>query len=93
MVVDTTEVRKLNFGQISDYIAMIGLAQIDLDKDLRAAPSILNVFKDPDEQGPMEMCPWDKALLHALYSTPQRSKTQLPEMQVAALTEIRANSQ
>jgi hypothetical protein len=88
VVVDTTQVRKLNFGQISDYIGIIGLAQINLDKDMGEAPTILNVFKESGESRPTEMTPWDKALLHALYSTPQRNKMQLSEMQTAALHQI-----
>ena len=93
VVIDTTQVRKLNFGQISDYIGMLGLAQIDLDNDLGGAPSILKVFKDSGEPPPMEMTVWDKALLHALYSTPQRNKMQLSEMQTAMLNEIAAKTQ
>ncbi len=88
VVVDTTQVRKLNFGQISDYIGVIGLAQINLDKDMGEAPTILNVFKESSESRPTEMTLWDKALLHALYSTPQRNKMQLSEMQTAALDQI-----
>ena len=93
VVVDATKVRKLNFGQLSDYIGMIGLAQVNLDKDLADAPSILNVFKDSDEASPQEMTAWDKALLHALYNTPQRNKMQLSEMQSAAFREITAKAQ
>ena len=93
VVVDTTQVRKLNFGQISDYIGIVGLAQIDLDKDLGRSPTILNVFKDSDELRPMDMTPWDRALLHALYSTPQRNKMQLSEMQTAMLNEITAKAE
>jgi hypothetical protein len=79
VVIDTTLVRKFNFSQISDYISTIGLAPIDLEKDLGSVPTILNVFKDSGDARPMEMTVWDKALLHALYSTPQRSKAQLSD--------------
>jgi hypothetical protein len=72
---------------------MIGLAQINLDKDLGAAPTILNVFRDSGEARPQEMTAWDKALLHALYNTPQRNKMQQSEMQTAAFTEITAKAQ
>jgi hypothetical protein len=92
VVVDTTQVRKLNFGQISDYIGLTGLAQTDLEKDLGNAPTILNVFRDPGDARPMEMTVWDKALLHALYSTTQRSKAQLSEMQTSMLNDITAKA-
>jgi hypothetical protein len=92
VVVDTTQVRRLNFGQIGDYIGMIGLAPIDLDKDLGDAPTILNMFKDSDESR-AEMTVWDKALLHALYSTTPNSKAQLSEIQTAVMSDIAANGQ
>jgi hypothetical protein len=92
VVVDGTKVRDLNFGQLSDYIGMIGLAQIDLDKDLGDAPTILNLFRGSEESRPKEMTVWDKALLHALYSTSQRSKLQVSQIQTAALNEIVAGS-
>jgi len=88
VVVDATKVRELNFGQLSDYVGMVGLAQIDLDKDLGDAPTILSLFKRSAESRPIEMSAWDRALLHALYSTPQRNKMQLSEMQTAALEDI-----
>jgi len=93
VVVDAAKVRELNFGQLSDYVGMIGLAQIDLDKDLGDAPTILSVFKYSGESRPKEMTVWDKALLHALYSTPQRNKMQLSEMQTAAFRDITAKAQ
>jgi hypothetical protein len=72
---------------------MIALAHIDLEKDLASAPTILNVFKDSGDARPMEMTVWDKALLHALYSMPQRSKAQLSQMQTAMLNDITAKAQ
>jgi hypothetical protein len=93
VVIDFTQVRTLNFGQISDYVGMIGLAHIDPDKDFASAPTILNVFKDSDESRPTEMTVWDKALLHALYHAPQRNKMQLSEMQTAAFEDITAKMQ
>jgi hypothetical protein len=93
VVVDATKVRELNFGQLSDYIGMIGLAQINLDKDLGEAPTILSIFRDSGESRPKEMTDWDKAMLHALYSTPQRNKMQLSEMQTEAFKEITAKAQ
>jgi hypothetical protein len=90
VVVDPKEVHALNIGQLVDYIALIGMAQINLDKDLGPAPSILKVFNASETSPPLEMTVWDKALLHALYSTPQRSVTQLSQMETAALRDISA---
>ena len=71
---------------------MLGLAPVDLDKDLGAAPTILNQFRNSTQLGPMEMTAWDRALLHALYSTPQKSKTQVSEIQTAMLKDIAAKA-
>jgi len=91
VVVDPTKILDLNFGQLTDYIAMIGLAEVDLDKDLGDAPTILSLFRNPAGSRPLEMTPWDRALLHALYNTSHKDKMQLSEMQTAALNEIVAD--
>jgi hypothetical protein len=93
IVVDAGKIRDLNFGQLADYIGMAGFSQADLDRDLTDAPTILNLFRAPSATRPQEMSAWDRALLRALYSTPQRDKMQLSQMQTAAYTEIAANRQ
>ncbi len=92
VVVDPMQVDKLNFGQLVDYIGLVGLAQINLDKDLGQVPSILKVFNASDASSPLEMTSWDKALLLALYSTPQRERMQLSKMETVALKVIASNS-
>jgi hypothetical protein len=92
IVVDVNKVRDLNFGQIADYIGLIGLAQIDLDHDTGDAPTILNLFKQANSR-PQGMTEWDKALLHALYRTSHKDKMQLSQIQTAALKEIADSGQ
>jgi hypothetical protein len=92
IVVDAKKVTDINIGQLADYVGLIGLAQINLDKDLDDAPTILSLFRGSEAARPKEMTEWDKALLHALYSTPQRSKMQISAMQTAALKDITSNS-
>jgi hypothetical protein len=55
VVVDPKQVHALNIGQLVDYIALIGLAQINLDKDLGQAPSILKVFNASEASPRLEM--------------------------------------
>jgi hypothetical protein len=93
VVVDAAKVRDLNFGQLADFIAMAGFAQVDLDRDLTDTPTILNLFRAMPNVRPAEMTPWDKAVLHALYSTAQRNKMQLSEMQTVAFHDITAKPQ
>jgi hypothetical protein len=81
VVVDSAQVSKLNIGQLVDYIGLTGLAEINLDKDLGEAPSILKVFAASEvAPQPLEMTAWDKALLQSLYATPQNNRLQLSEI-------------
>ncbi|MHB8477069.1 MAG: hypothetical protein ACYDBZ_12380 [Steroidobacteraceae bacterium] len=88
VVVDPALVEKLDMGQLADYIGLVGLAQINLDRDLGHAPSILNVFHPSETAPPQALTTWDKALLFALYNTQQGSPMQLSNMQTAALNYI-----
>jgi hypothetical protein len=44
VVVDLPSVKEVNFGQLTDYVAMIGLAEINLDKTIVNAPTVLHLF-------------------------------------------------
>jgi len=90
VIVDPAQVSKLNIGQLVDYVGLVGLAEINLDKDLGEAPSILKVFAASETSPPVEMTAWDRAMLQALYTTPQRSKVQLSQMETATLKLIAA---
>lgn len=72
VVVDSRRISSLNMGQLADYIAMIGLAQIRLDSNTGTAPTILRTFQEtnPQLQG---LSPWDQAFLRSLYTTDQSS--------------------
>ena len=72
-----------------DYIGIVGLAEINLDKDLGDAPTILKAF-NTSEAPPSEMTAWDKAMLQSLYTTPQRNRIQLQQMETATLKLIAA---
>jgi hypothetical protein len=80
-------------GSGGSHLLELGLPQINLDKDLGQAPSILKVFNASEASPPLEMTPWDRALLHALYTTPQRNVVQLSEMQTAMLRDLTAKVQ
>jgi hypothetical protein len=67
VVLDTDALDQANFLQITDYIAMVALAQIDPDAE-PAAPSILRLFKPAEAQEEM-LTRWDQAYLTALYRT------------------------
>jgi hypothetical protein len=85
IVVDPAQVSKLNIVQLVDYIGLVGLAEINLDRDVGEAPTILKVFAASDIAPPVEMTAWDKALLQSLYTTPQRNRMQLSQMETTTL--------
>jgi hypothetical protein len=91
VVVDSTKLGNINFGQLTDYIGFIGLAQINLDKPLGDVPSILQLFTVNDDSRPAAMTAWDRALLHGLYSTEQRSRVQKSQIETVALRDIESN--
>jgi hypothetical protein len=77
IVVDGRQTTKISIGQLADYIAMIGLAQIRVQADTGTAPSILHLFQGSDPQ-PLGLSPWDEAFLHSLYTTEQSSVLEVP---------------
>lgn len=66
VIVDVTRTGDADLGQISDYVAMVVLAQIDPDADLRAYPTILNLFSDVAVDA--GLTDWDRSWLAALYA-------------------------
>jgi hypothetical protein len=75
VVVDMRQMNGVDIGQLADYVSMIGLAQIRLDA-LPAGPSILTLVEN-EKDAPEGLSAWDRALLYALYHTPQEK----PEVQ------------
>lgn len=67
IVVDLAQTDGLSADQLSDYIAMVALAQIDPDADTSGHDTILNLFL-ADADPPLGMTSWDRSYLHALYS-------------------------
>ena len=88
VVVDSTKISNINFGQLTAYIGLVGLAQINFEKQPGDVPTILRLFESSGESRPPEMTVWDRALLRALYSTSQTSVMQISQMQSAALKDI-----
>jgi len=93
VVVDSTKIGNIDFGQLTDYIGLVSLAQINFEKQPGDVPTILRLFDSSAGSRPPEMSAWDKALLRALYSTSQTSVMQLSQMQAAALKDIAGKSQ
>lgn len=91
VVVDLKSVAGLQFGQLADYIAMVGLSEVSLDADLGAAPSVLQLFAKgsaPGPASPQGLTVWDQAFLKALYTTQQASVMQRSEITHAMLESV-----
>jgi hypothetical protein len=78
IVVDEKRVKGYTLGQLTDYVGMIGLTQINLDSAQQVGPSILHLFAAASPAGdrPGGLSSWDQAFLKGLYSTEQGSRWQ-----------------
>ncbi len=88
VIIDAQKVTGLTFGQLADYVSMISLVEINPDKGVGEAPSILKVFAEQESAPPQGLSIWDQALLHAVYTTSQKDRAQLSEIQTATLDAI-----
>lgn len=70
IIVDVTRLGDTSFVQLTDYVALIAMAQIDPDADTAAYDTVLNVFDAPNSAP--GLTEWDWAYLEALYSNRSR---------------------
>lgn len=87
IVVDARMTTGVSFGQLAAYLAMVGLAQVRLDAKLGDAPTILQLFSNPEKAPPLGLSPWDQSYLKALYHT-QHEKTQRLAVARSMLQEV-----
>ena len=87
IVIDLRRLKQTNIGQLADYIALVGLADVRLDVDPNAAPSILRLFT-AHASAPPGLTRWDRALLYSLYNTRQQDKEQVSDMESTMVSRI-----
>lgn len=80
VLVDFDDVKEMKLGALTDYISMVGLAQVDLDGNWGDAPTVLRLFSNSADAAAQRMSAWDRSFLKALYSTPQKSRFQRSEI-------------
>jgi hypothetical protein len=70
IVVDARQAAGLQFQALSDYVAMVSLAQLDPAGETTNIPSILNLFAEQQagRTPPAAMTEWDEAYLNGLYN-------------------------
>jgi hypothetical protein len=80
VLVDFDDVKAIKLGALTDYISMVGMAQVDLDGNWGDAPTVLRLFSNSADAAVQRMSAWDRSFLKALYHTPQKSRFQRSEM-------------
>jgi hypothetical protein len=88
VVIDTSYPKEFKLGQLIDYAAMVGLAQIPANEDLGDAPSILRLFGESPDAEPSGLTAWDSAFLRALYHSDQGNTAQRSEIAVQMIHEV-----
>jgi hypothetical protein len=82
VIVDTAYPKPVKLGQLVDYAAMVGLADITLDMNLGDVPSILRIFDQPPDAQASGLTHWDEAFLSGLYHSDQATQTQRSQIAV-----------
>jgi hypothetical protein len=85
VMVDSNRLQQLRMGQLADYIAMVGLAEVRLDSDLGLTPTILRLFDKAGDSVPQSISGWDQAFLKSLYGTQQKGVMQVSEIETSML--------
>jgi len=69
VVVNDAETGQATFGQLTDYVAMVALARVDLSADFAGTDSILRLFATADSvtPPPSRLTAWDQSFLKTLY--------------------------
>jgi hypothetical protein len=76
VVIDSAQIKGFKVGQIADYTAMVGLAELVEPRAALALPSVFNMFF-PGDPKPPGLSDWDRWFLRALYHSDARSVTQI----------------
>lgn len=88
VLIDSRRARGVSFGQLADYVALIGLAELRLDAEVGEAPTLLRLFSAPGKAPLPGLSSWDQSFLKALYHTEQTDTMQLSEIKIAIVRDI-----
>ncbi|MES2835555.1 MAG: hypothetical protein V4707_12695 [Pseudomonadota bacterium] len=67
VIIDIDDIANVSFEQLTDYVALVTLAQIDPEADTSSFTTVLNIFENPGAT-PM-LSEWDWSYLRALYGS------------------------
>jgi hypothetical protein len=71
IIVDGARTNGVGLAPIADYVAMAGLADLNLEAELGDDVTILRLFSAPANQRPAGLTSWDRSFLSALYHSEQ----------------------
>jgi hypothetical protein len=74
VIIDGKLANGAGLAQLTDYAAMTGLADLDLEADVGSVPTILRLFAESPQQRPAGLTGWDQSFLSALYHSEQSSR-------------------
>lgn len=90
IIVDARQAQGLQFQALSDYVAMVSLAQLNPEGETTAVPSILNLFsaRDAGVEPPAAMTEWDEAYLDGLYNARRTAPREIWQVRDIARTMV-----
>jgi hypothetical protein len=88
VVVDFWKIEGLTFGQVADYVAMVGLAQLRAEPQPGAVPSILGLFQEGGDERAKALTVWDQAFLKSIYASRDGSITELTQIKLKMTEEL-----
>jgi hypothetical protein len=79
IIVDARQANGVTFQALSDYLAMVSLAQLDPEGETTGVPTVLSMFADRDAGRaiPAAMTEWDEAYLDGLYNARRTAPSDL----------------
>jgi hypothetical protein len=85
VVVDVTKANGYSLDSVASYAAMVSFAQINDKQDFAGFPSVLSLFATNTDKAsaPTDLTDWDKAYLHALYTTPPNREAWIQRTRLA----------
>ena len=90
VVVDKKQTNTRELGALTDYIAMIALAQVSrgFDSGPGDVPTILRLFEETDAARPQALSKWDQAFLKSLYDVDPVNTKQKSQIQGAMVRDL-----
>jgi hypothetical protein len=81
-VIDLEHIVGLTYGQVGDYVAMVGLAQIRENPELGDAPTILGLFADDATDKAQALTRFDQAFLKSVYESTVGNVTEIAQIKL-----------